>query len=87
MTRNPDHSYGVKSDLVKKTCPNIGKIINNDYLRDFLTNRIASKALEEVKRRQAQKKARRNTNTFKFRSSSVVQKVPTRVKQSEDQII
>ena len=72
--------------MVKKTCPNIGKIINNEYLRDFLTNRIASKALEEVKRRQAHKKAGRN-KAFKYRSSSVVQKVPNRVKQSEEAIL
>ena len=86
VRENPTHSYGVKSDLAKNKCPNIGQIINNDYLKDFLTRRIATKALEEVQRKAAIKHAKRNKG-LKFRSGSVISRVPRAVREKEEALL
>lgn len=77
VRQNPDHSYGVRSDLANKKAPAIDKIVNSDYLKEFLTDRIASKAIEATTKPK-QKPLR---NRFKFRSGSVMnqRRVPAAV--------
>ena len=64
-------------------------IVNNDYLKEFLTDRIASKAIEATHKKQVSKITanKMRSRAFKFRSGSVmnprVNRVPTSVKEAE----
>ena len=86
VARNPDHSYGVRSDLALQKAPTIARIVNNDYLKEFLTDRIASKAIEATTRRNI-KKVTRDAKPFKFRSGSVMSRVPKAVVAAEKAIL
>lgn len=73
--------------MATNKAPKISKIVNNDYLKEFLTNRIASKSIEHTqKKAMAARKASRNRQ-FKFRSGSVMKKVPTAVQHEEQAIL
>lgn len=88
MRKNPDHSYGIKSDLATKMAPNISQVLNNDYLKEFLTDRIASKAIEQTHLKELKAKKGRN-RAFKFRSGSVMNgsRVPNAVTEAEKAIL
>jgi hypothetical protein len=49
---NPEHRFGIKTALAKGEVSKIGHIINNDYLKEFLTTSIARKAKEEVHKKE-----------------------------------
>ena len=85
VRQNPDHAYGVKSDLATRKAPTISKIVNNDYLKEFLTDRIATKAIEATNRKGGGKRGR--NKAFKFRSGSVMARVPPSVKEAERAIL
>ena len=86
VKENPDHTYGVRSDLATNKAPTIAKIVNNDYLKEFLTDRIATKAIEATDRRANAAKRGRN-RAFKFRSGSVMARVPMGVQRAEKDIL
>lgn len=74
MRNNPDHRYGDQTDLATKKAPTIAKIVNNDYFKEFLTDKIASKAIEAATKRNNRLgfgKGGRN-RPFKMRSGSVI---------------
>lgn len=52
IRNSPDFRFGVKSDIAKGDVSKIGGIINNDYLKEFLTTSIARKAKEEVHKKE-----------------------------------
>lgn len=83
VRKNPEHSYGVRSDLATNQAPMVSKIVNNDYLKEFLTDRIASKAIEAT---TMKRKTVRNRN-FRFRSGSVMNRVPNAVQITEKAIL
>lgn len=52
IRQNPEFRFGVKSDIAKGEVSKIGAILNNDYLKEFLTSSIARKAKDEVHKKE-----------------------------------
>lgn len=71
VRQNPDHRYGVKSDLATGQAHDVSRVVNNDYFKEFLTERIAAEAAKAAQKRRPSVRAR-NKNMFKFRSGSVM---------------
>ena len=55
----------------------IASIVNNDYLKQYLSNNIALKAIEQISRSKITKKDWRNTR-YKLRSQTVAQQIAKR---------
>jgi hypothetical protein len=92
VRQNPDHRYGVKSDLATGRAHDVSRVVNNDYFKEFLTERIAAEAAKAAQKRRPSVRAR-NKNMFKFRSGSVMagrapgNAVPRGVKDAERAIL
>lgn len=87
MRQNPEHYYGRKTEIAEKKAPQISKILNNGYLKEQLTDRIAAKALEVTDYKPKKIDHTKANKALKFRSGSKSPFVPSRVKAMENAIM
>ena len=74
---DPNFQFGVPSNAFNEDRDKIASIVNNDYLKQYLSNNIALKAIEQISRSKITKKDWRNTG-YKLRSQTVAQQIAKR---------
>ena len=67
---DPDFRFGMSTQQFSKDNQKISSIMNNDYLKQYLTRSIAQKAMDSLANQKGVKKDWRN-KVFNLRSQSV----------------